>query len=147
MRRFKIVFITIISVALVLSACTQSEKPSAKNSTNDILVNYDEEDFKRIEYFVSRFNEGKGDYILVIPPIIDGGYWIYDFLTDGKEVSIKIDSSRDFYSNREKFEFSCKGISIINEKNDEGEVISILEANGCKGSEDIDNFKVLVLEN
>ena len=148
LRKIKILYILTMLVALVfiISACTKSEKLPEENSTDDILINYNEEDFKRIEYFVSRFNEAKSDYFIVIPPIIDGGYWIYDFFTDGKEVNIRIDSTRDSYSNRENHEFSCKGISIINEKSDDGEVRRVLEASGCKGTETIDKFQVLLLE-
>lgn len=130
----------------IISACSKNEKPYAMNVTNDIIVNYNEEDFKRIEYFVSSFNDGKADYLLVIPPIIDGGYWIYDLFTDGNEIKIRIDSSRDFYSDRKNHEFTCKEIAIVNEKTDEGKGRRILEANSCKGTDAIDKLEVLVLE-
>lgn len=85
--------------------------------------------------------------MLVIPPIIDDGYWIYDFSTNGKQVNITVDSSRDGYSDRRISRYSCKGIAINKDSGEDGKTRKILEATSCEGSNKIDSYKLFVLEN
>ncbi|WP_371264766.1 hypothetical protein [Paenibacillus sp. BC26] len=67
---------------------------------------------------MQRHNNGKGDYLMLIPPVIDGGYWIHDVHSDGREITWTIDNTRDGMSaERGKKVYQCKDISVI-EKSD-----------------------------
>lgn len=67
-----------------------------------------------MQEFVDRFNDKIGDYIVAIPPIIDGGYTIYDLKSDGNLVTIRADSTRDMYSGREST-LTCGAMKIQDE--------------------------------
>ncbi|MDF2652765.1 MAG: hypothetical protein K0Q73_8570 [Paenibacillus sp.] len=137
-------FLLIGVIVCLLCSCSKSDEQRDQRHDN-ILINYDLTDFKRIEKFVSRFKEGKGDYLLVIPPIIDGGYWIYDIHSDGTKIDISIDASRDFYSDQSVSKYSCKGITINDEKF-EGKTRRVVTANNCDGKEQIDKLGLFVLQ-
>jgi len=55
---------------------------------------------------------------MLIPPIIDGGYWIHDVQSNGREVIWTIDNTRDGMSSEHgKQVYRCKRISM-DETND-----------------------------
>ena len=50
---------------------------------------------------------------MLIPPIIDGGEWIQDVITNGREIYWVVDNTRDgMSSNKGKTEYKCKAIDI-----------------------------------
>lgn len=71
------------------------------------MKTFGDEDFKHVQEFVDRFNDKNGDYILAIPPIIDGGCTICDLKSDGNIVTIRLDGTRDMYGGTEST-FTCK---------------------------------------
>lgn len=75
------------------------------------MKTFGDEDLKRMQEFVDRFNDKNGDYVLAIPPIIDGGYTIYDLNSDGNLVTIRMDGTRDMYGGEETT-FTCGEMKI-----------------------------------
>ncbi|WP_084760229.1 DUF4362 domain-containing protein [Cohnella panacarvi] len=148
MKLIKTIIVTILvwSLLILLSACSSPNKTIESRKPDNILINYDKEDFSRIEEFVARFNKHQADYLLVIPPIIDGGYWIYDFISDGKQVKITIDTSRDGYSDGSISKYSCQGLSINRDRGEDGKSRKVLQAKNCDGSSTIETYDLLVLE-
>jgi len=122
----------------------QSNVTRRSHPQDNILTKYDEMDFNRIAKFVSRSNEGQNDYLLVIPPIIDGGYWIYELKTEGNRVAISIDTTRDAYASKSVFNYSCDYVTI-DDQDAQGENRKVLVANKCNGSGAFDKLEVLVL--
>lgn len=60
-----------LTIALIM---TNIDRKGEYESRSDFfLVNFDNEDFKQLKEMVNRFKEGKGDSLMLIPPIIDGG--------------------------------------------------------------------------
>lgn len=99
----------IIALILVLN---MAQKPNTNNEY--FLVNFDKADFNRLEELVSRFKQNEGDVLMIIPPILDGGHWIHDVISNGREIQWIVDRSRDGMSaNRGKTEFSCQEIDMI----------------------------------
>jgi hypothetical protein len=73
-----------------------------------ILHRFDRVEIERLNELVKRHQDGKGDYLMLIPPIIDGGYWIYDMHSNGKEITWTIDNTRDgMSSDRGKQVYRC----------------------------------------
>ena len=96
--------ITILSITLV--------QQDSSDDRETILSRFDNKDIKRLDEFVQRHQNGNGDYLMLIPPIIDGGYWIHDVHSDGKEITWTIDNTRDGMSaERGKSVYTCKRIS------------------------------------
>ncbi|WP_054028657.1 hypothetical protein [Bacillus sp. FJAT-28004] len=100
MKNFKLVLL--ILVCFGISACSNSSNNHKQpiHTGSDILKTFGDEDLIRMKEFVDRFNNKKSDYVLAIPPFLDGGYSIYDLISDGKLVTIKRDSTRDIYGVR-----------------------------------------------
>lgn len=78
----------------------------------------------------SNKHDKNGDYVLAIPPIIDGGYTIYDFNSDGNLVTIRMDGTRDMYGGREST-FTC-GAMRIQEEGDKQQLV----LGQCEGLEE-----------
>ncbi|GLX67915.1 DUF4362 domain-containing protein [Paenibacillus glycanilyticus] len=101
----------IVVLAALLIISVYPSKPAQNDGT--ILYRFDKKDIRRVNEMVERHNEGKGDYLMLIPPVIDGGFWIYDVHSDGKKITWTIDNSRDGMSGeRGKTVYSCKNISM-----------------------------------
>jgi hypothetical protein len=99
-----------LAVALILAL--QSDQAARTYEKDFILYNMDKLDVARLDEMVQRHSEGKGDYLMLIPPIIDGGYWIYDVHSNGSIIQWTIDNSRDgMSSNPGKMTYSCREIS------------------------------------
>jgi hypothetical protein len=129
----KLAFTIYILMCISLVACSSSKVDKNKqiiHHESNIMKSFDEQDYKRMKQFVDRFNDKKGDYILAIPPIIDGGYTIYDLYSDGNRVTIKIDGTRDIYGGRE-YKYVCGAMKI--ENNGEEQVVVM---NKCEGLEE-----------
>lgn len=68
----------------------------------------------RMQRFINRFQDHKFDYVLAIPPFIDGGYVIYDLIADDGDVKVRVDTTRDMYSSDAGLELTCKAIEFDN---------------------------------
>jgi hypothetical protein len=104
-------------VIILVNTNHENQSPPTKSNTisrsDSFLINFDRKDYERLKTLVTRFKEGKGDNLMLIPPIIDGGYWIHDVMSDGREIRWTVDSSRDPYSiDKGKTEYICKAIDI-----------------------------------
>jgi hypothetical protein len=110
------VTIVVLSVIIVLLATSlvikQTSHQDVLERKDIILHNFDQADIDRLNEMVQRHENGKGDYLMLIPPIIDGGYWIHDVHSDGREITWTIDNTRDgMSSERGKQIYRCKSIS------------------------------------
>jgi hypothetical protein len=131
MENFKLMLL--ILVCFGLSACSNSNNNQEQqiHTGNNIIKTFGDEDLMRMQEFVDRFNDKKGDYVLAIPPIIDGGYTIYDLKSDGTLVTIRMDGTRDMYGGREST-FTCGAMKI----QDEGDKQQLVLGK-CEGLDDI----------
>jgi hypothetical protein len=126
MKNSVLIFLLFICVGMTACSSSKVKERQQTHQGSSILKAFDDEDLQRMQEFVDRFNDKKGDYILAIPPIIDGGYSIYDLNSDGSTVTIRIDSTRDIYSGN-KYTYSCGSMKI--EK-------AALVLNKCEGVEE-----------
>ncbi|GGG78251.1 DUF4362 domain-containing protein [Paenibacillus radicis (ex Gao et al. 2016)] len=105
-----VVIIVLLITALVFQFITSRDQRNQKDEF--VLHRMDQADVKRLDEMVLRHQEGKGDFLLVIPPIVDGGYWIHDIHSNGTRVTWTIDNTRDGMSGeRGKQEFRCGTVS------------------------------------
>jgi hypothetical protein len=136
--------ISIIGLLLTIIVVILRHDEGTLKSTDIILHRFDQTDIKRLNDMVERHKNRKGDYLMLIPPIIDGGYWIHDVHSDGKEITWTIDNTRDGMSSEHgKQVYRCKSISmnetkeyyvyILDQCDNEGEkslpIFSILKEN------------------
>ncbi|NIK24663.1 DUF4362 domain-containing protein [Paenibacillus lupini] len=95
-----------------------------------------------MQRFVDRANEGKVDYLIAIPSTIEGGYVIYDLLSDRGSIKVRMDNSRDNNSNGIGFELTCKSIKFTQEANEQNVVVE-----QCKGpTGDIPQHKLFTFD-
>lgn len=104
----------------------------------DVLIHKDKTDLKRVEYFVERFKDKKGDYLMVVEPMFDSGQTIHDIQTNGREINWVIDNTRDAYSTMEKETFKCGDIN--REESDRKITFSLSQ---CKGYDKSEQLPVL----
>jgi hypothetical protein len=98
----------IVVLVTVLSITFQHNNSS--DSRDTILYRFDKRDIKRLDELVQRHSNGKGDYLMLIPPVVDGGYWIHDVHSNGREITWTIDNTRDGMSAGGKVEtYKCRG--------------------------------------
>jgi hypothetical protein len=114
---FILLFIICGLIIILLKATNENQNSSSNNSiirrSDSFLVNFNRTDYNRLEKLVNRFKDGKGDNLMLIPPIIDGGYTIHDVMSDGREIRWTVDNTRDGMSaDRGKTEYVCKAIDI-----------------------------------
>lgn len=132
-RVMNYVLLTIIAI-LSFALFTTANKQKIDSKSDHFLFNFDQKDFHRLKEMVDRFNEGKGDNLMLIPPIIDGGYWIHDVMSNGREIFWAVDNTRDgMSSDRGKKEFICKAIDII--ESDEYYTFELSKCNNFKEHE------------
>ncbi|WP_108995815.1 DUF4362 domain-containing protein [Paenibacillus agaridevorans] len=101
---------------------------------NNILHRFNQADIERLNEMVHRHREGKGDYLLLIPPAFDGGYWIHDVHSNGRTITWTIDNTRDGMSSgadKGKQEFICQNIQL--RENSERYVYTLEQ---CAGEDD-----------
>ena len=98
-----------------------------------------------MKQFIANFHDGRFDYILAVTTTIEGGFVLYDIISDQQNISISIDNSRDYYSDRETKSYICQDASIRNERTDEGNrsVFQIIE---CEGSESFDKAGLITFD-
>jgi hypothetical protein len=108
--------ILVLGSSLLLVSCTDNEPEVEKEILSSFLINFDEVDLKRMDEFIARFHDEKGDYLMAIPPYMDGGYTIYDIHSDGRVINVRIDTTRDIYSDQQQRIFVCD--SVIKKKDE-----------------------------
>lgn len=106
--------LVIVGLVITLYGVMDKQPKETIASRDDFfLVHFDQADYDRLEKMVQRFKEGKGDNLMLIPPIIDGGHWIYDVMSDGREIRWFVDNTRDgMSSDRGRTEYVCSAIDI-----------------------------------
>ncbi|MCR2806931.1 DUF4362 domain-containing protein [Paenibacillus soyae] len=98
----------IVTVALIMMLLKNAELPDRDET---ILYQFDRTDLARLNEMVQRHQDGSGGYLLLIPPVVDGGYWIHDVHSNGSEITWTIDNTRDgMSSDQGKQEFQCQNI-------------------------------------
>lgn len=137
--------ILILSVSLIWTVANLMDKGGVvdnheANRNHSILISFDEKDLEQLEDLVSRFKEGKGHNLMLIPPVVDGGYWIHDVYSNGREIEWTIDNTRDGMSGdgRGIRKYTCKAI----DKNETEELFTI-ELSQCDGFEPNEKFSVI----
>lgn len=106
------------ALVMILVINLTPDNNNALERNNNILHHFNKVDVDRLNEMVQRHKNGKGDYLILIPPIIDGGYWIHDVQSNGREVIWTIDNTRDGMSSEHgKQVYRCKRISM-DETND-----------------------------
>ncbi|QJD83231.1 DUF4362 domain-containing protein [Cohnella herbarum] len=86
------------------------------NSENDkkyiqrgVLTNFNKLDYERMNILYERFQDRKGDNLMLISPTMDSGPIIYDVNSNVSEIRFTIDATRDAYSaEREKVTYLCE---------------------------------------
>lgn len=76
---------------------------------------------------------------MLIPPIIDSGYWIHEVRSDGRQVTWTVDNTRDAHSDQTKKVYRCKGISKLEEKE---QYVYVLEQCDNEGERSLPIFSV-----
>ncbi|WP_146250167.1 hypothetical protein [Paenibacillus flagellatus] len=90
-----IAIVSLAVVGLVHKMTTAKAGDNAAPRYDTILVQFDRFDFERMNGFMKRFADGRDGYLMLIPPIVDGGYSIHDVRSDGGTIDWTIDRSRD----------------------------------------------------
>jgi|GEM_PF-1541972 len=130
-----------------LAGCSGGEMKHADNRSDSFLVNFDRTDLQRMDNFVARFHDRKGDYLMAIPLTIEGGAVIYDLRSDGRKIDILIDNTRDGYaSDRSQKKLVCGDIALEKVSRD-GETYTTVEVTGCAPSLDGDNIRLFRFDN
>ncbi|MCY9698220.1 DUF4362 domain-containing protein [Paenibacillus alginolyticus] len=107
------VLVGIIGVLVMILVIILTTDKNAFERKDIILHHFNKVDVDRLNEMVQRHKNGKGDYLMLIPPIIDGGYWIHDVHSNGREVTWTIDNTRDGMSSEHgKQVYRCKMISM-----------------------------------
>lgn len=118
-----------------LAGCSEGEIKEAEKRNDSFIVHFDQADLQRMEKFTDRFHDRKGDYVMAIPPIVDGGYWIYDLRSDGRKIEVMIDNTRDGYSSdRGQEKLVCEDIALEAHAGD-GEHYTNVVVKGCDPSD------------
>ncbi len=132
-----IILLLVTVILVILNQTSQSDKPDTNN--NSILTNLDRTDFNRMNEMIHRFNEGKGDNLMVISHTFDSGPWIHDISANGREINWIVDNTRDGMSaNPGKTEFVCKAIQMT----DYAEYY-IVELSKCKNDKNDEVLDIL----
>ncbi|MBD2862079.1 DUF4362 domain-containing protein [Paenibacillus oceani] len=110
----KIAFLAVTLIALASIYLNLQLSDELKEERHPIiLTHFDRYDLELFNDFADRFQQGKGGYVLLIPPVVDGGYWIHDVHSQGKEIRWTIDNTRDGMTDevdRGKREYVCHAI-------------------------------------
>ncbi|WP_019913959.1 DUF4362 domain-containing protein [Paenibacillus sp. HW567] len=140
-----LLLINILLVVLLFFLLVNTHKEKVKNtyvsSNLPILLNFDNNDLKKIDHFIDNFNHRKSDYLMLIPRPIDSGFVINDVYTDGKTITWSIDNSRDALSTAKTTNYYCQKI----EKVETNEFYNILLSN-CVDFDPDEKLKILNIE-
>lgn len=119
--------IAVLATALGISLSSAGDSDGA-DPREDILHHFEQTDIRRLDEMVKRHGEGKGDYLLLIPRTVDGGYWIHDVHSNGREITWTIDNTRDGMSSEQgKMTYKCKVIG--KSETDEHHVYTLEQCN------------------
>lgn len=122
--------ILLFFTAVMLTACSSKNKELAAGS--NILIHFDRADYDRMNQFVERFHEGKGDLLMAIPATIEGGPIIYDLQSDGRQIKVTRDDTRDAYSSSPgKTTVVCRAIEW--EETGDSKRIAMSKCDGADG--------------
>lgn len=86
--------LVVLLVFLLIKTLNEKDEKTSVSSQLSILFDFDYNDLRRIDQFIDNFNDGKSDYLMLIPQPIDSGYIINDVYTEGKTVTWSVDNSR-----------------------------------------------------
>lgn len=137
MKTFRSVLLLTL-IATLLAACSSGAKQSAAGS--NVLIHFDRADYERMDRFVERFHQGEGDTLLAVAPAADSGPIIYDLLSDGKQIKVTRDDSRDAYrSSAEKTTYVCRAIDW--KRTDGRERIALSGCGGVDGDIGLFDFE------
>ncbi|MEC0092334.1 DUF4362 domain-containing protein [Paenibacillus macquariensis] len=96
-----------------------------------VLTNFNKLDYERMNIFYERFQDHKGDNLMLISRTTDSGPIIYEVNSNGSEIRFTIDATRDAYSGeKEKNTYFCKEMN-----KEEGIHNNIFTVSNCKGFE------------
>lgn len=129
-----IVFIGLVSVIFVL--INQQSHKENTNKNKSIIINFDQVDLDRVDEMVNRFNEGKGDNLMIVSTTVEGGPIIHDVNSNGKEIHWIVDNTRDAWSDQGKTEYVCKSIRM-NERDNEFLDVELSKCNNFKEDEQL----------
>ena len=118
-----------------LVGCSGGEMKETGQRGDTFLVRFDRTDLQRMEKFVARFHDRKGDYLMAIPLTLEGGAVIYDLRSDGRKIDIMIDNTRDGYaSDRGQTKLVCGDIAI-EKASRSGEIYTDVLVSDCEPSD------------
>ncbi|GGD76456.1 DUF4362 domain-containing protein [Paenibacillus nasutitermitis] len=123
-------------LGVILSLTSQSQKENI-DKNNSLLSNFDQADLDRIDNLVKRFNDGKGDNLMIISPTMDSGPEINDVISNGKEINWVVDHSRDaMNTNNGKTEYVCRSIRL-KDRDEEYIDVQLSKCNNYKEDEQL----------
>lgn len=128
--------LVIIFVSSWLVGCSGREMKETAKRSDMFLVHFDRTDLQRMEKFVARFHDSKGDYLMAIPLTIEGGPVIYDLHSDGKRINIMIDTTRDAYSSDRSQSMLVCGNIAMETVNRDGDTYKAVRVSDCDQSEE-----------
>jgi hypothetical protein len=137
----KLKFYILVLCLFFFVACSNSDVYS-KRKPDNILIQFDNKDLVRMNQFISKFHDSKSDYVLAITTTVEGNFIIYDFISNGRNIDISIDYSRDAYSDGKTNSYVCNDASIREEATTEGKK-STLEIMGSSGPESFEKADII----
>ncbi|MBD2870268.1 DUF4362 domain-containing protein [Paenibacillus arenilitoris] len=122
--------VTVAALAAALTVTLTSDGGESRREKKQfVLHRFDRQDAERLNEMVGRHADGKGDYLMLIPPIVDGGYWIHDVHSDGRNITWTVDNTRDGMSSQQgKTVYRCKAVSV--DEQDERYVYTLEQCEG-----------------
>ncbi|MFX3635356.1 MAG: hypothetical protein ACE3L7_09365 [Candidatus Pristimantibacillus sp.] len=133
----QLVIIVVLCIGLFISYRSNIEQQQYYRDA-DVLIHKDKTDLKRVEYFVERFKDKKGDYLMIVEPSFDSGQTIHDVWATSRVINWTSDYTRDIYSTVDKQFFECGDINRT--ESDRKITFSLSE---CKGYDKTEQLPVL----
>ncbi len=125
-----------------LVGCSGGEMKETEGRGDMFLVHFDRTDLQRMENFIARFHDRKGDYLMAIPTTIEGGTVIYDLRSDGRKIDVMIDNTRDGYaSDHSQKKLVCGDIEL-EKVSRSSEIYTNVLVSDCDPSEDSDSIRL-----
>jgi hypothetical protein len=126
------------TIVIMVLAYDRNDPPKVERN-DAFLVDFDQVDFLRMQEVIARYEEGLGDNILMIPPIVDGGYSIHEYGSNGREIWWRVDNTRDgMASEHSQTVYTCHSISMV-----EGEHFHFVELSDCDNYEDDEKLRMV----
>jgi len=108
-----VIFINLaLLIVVIVAVWYQTSKEAKEPVYSDILTRFDDKELDQLDDVINRYKDGKGGYLMLIPPVVDGGYWIYEYWSNGRELKWTVDNSRDGMSGSDRGVrvYSCKAM-------------------------------------